>query len=66
MPYTSDGRGDVLDIAVCQNYRQSDPIVTDILGSHHEAIMFSIIDHVRARECLDQLKSLQTWSGFKA
>jgi hypothetical protein len=52
MHYTSDGRGDVLDIVVHQNVRLTGALVTDILDSDHLQIMFSILDHVRMREAV--------------
>jgi hypothetical protein len=47
--YNPDGRGDVLYIAIHQNDRLSEVIVTDILDTVH----LSILDPFRTKEALD-------------
>jgi endonuclease/exonuclease/phosphatase (EEP) superfamily protein YafD len=57
--FVPDGRGDVLDIAVHQDVRLSEVIVLDILDSDHLPIMFSILDHVKAREVSDPVEKFR-------
>jgi hypothetical protein len=55
--YTSDGRGDVLNITVHQNIRLSEIIVTNILDSDYLPVMSGILDAVRTREALDPVEN---------
>jgi hypothetical protein len=47
--YSPVGNGDVLDIVVHKNIRLSNVIVSDILLSDHQPIIFHILDHVRTK-----------------
>jgi hypothetical protein len=64
--YTPDGIGDVVYIVVQQNVRLSEAIVTDILGSDHLPIMFSILHPVRRKESLDPVKKFRDWELFQS
>jgi hypothetical protein len=64
--YIPDGRGDVLDLAVHQNVRLSEVIVTNILDSDHLSIMLSILDPVRMRETLEPVEKLKNWDVFQS
>jgi hypothetical protein len=66
MHYTPDSRRDVLDNVLHQNVRLSEVIFTDILGSHHLPITFSIIDPVRMRKALDPVEKLTDWVLFQS
>jgi hypothetical protein len=63
--YTHDGRGDVLNIVVCQNGQLSEVIFTAIQDSDHLPTIFSNLDSVRTMEALDPVEKL-TGSHFKA
>jgi hypothetical protein len=64
--FVPDGRGDVLDIAVHQNVRLSEVTVLGILDSDHLPIMFSILDHVKAREVSDPVEKFTDWERFQS
>jgi hypothetical protein len=53
MSCTPNGRGYVLNVEVHQNVQWSAVIVAEVLDSDYLPIMFSIVDHVRARDMLD-------------
>jgi hypothetical protein len=70
--YTSDGRGDVLDVAGHQNIWLSEVIVTDILDPGQLSVMFSILDPVKLggfrcswrTDTLGAISELSLWTHF--
>jgi hypothetical protein len=64
--YSPSGIGDVLDIAVHQNIRVSDVIVSDILDSDHLPIIFHILDHVKIRNLSDPIEKFTDWDRFQS
>jgi hypothetical protein len=56
----------VLDIVVHQNISVSDVIVSDILDSDHLPIIFHILDHVKIRNLLEQIKKFTDWDQFQS
>lgn len=65
MQYTPDGKGDVLNILVHQNFRLS-KIATDILDSHNLRTVFSILGCVRTLEAADAVENLTDWELFQS
>jgi hypothetical protein len=53
------GNGDVLDIVVNQNIRVSDVIVSDILDSDHQPVVFHILDHVKIRNVSEPIEKFR-------
>jgi hypothetical protein len=51
------GNGDILIIVVHQNIRLSVVILSDILDSYHLPIVFHVLDHIKTKNLLDQLKN---------
>jgi hypothetical protein len=59
--YSPAGRSDMLDIAVHQNVRLSEVIVSDVLDSDHLPIIFHIVDHIRTRNLWDPIEKFTVW-----
>jgi hypothetical protein len=51
---------------VHQNIQQSEIIVAEVLDSDHLPIIFSIVDHVRARDALDPAEKFTDWEHFQS
>jgi hypothetical protein len=64
--YSPSGNGDVMDIAVHQNIRMSDVIVSDILDSDHLPIIFNILDQVKFRNLSDPIEKFPDWDRFQS
>jgi hypothetical protein len=64
--YSPAGNGDVLNIVVHQNVRQSEVIVSDVLDSDHLPILFHILDHVTSRNLSDPIEKFTDWEWFQS
>jgi endonuclease/exonuclease/phosphatase family metal-dependent hydrolase len=64
--YSSAGNGDVLDIVVHQNIRESDVIVSNILDSDHLPMTFHILDHVKIRNLSERIEKFTHWVRFQS
>jgi hypothetical protein len=64
--FVPNGRGDVLDIVVRNDFRLSEVGVLDIMDSDHPPIIFCILDHSKVTEILDPVEKFRDWEGFKA
>jgi hypothetical protein len=63
--YSPTGNGDVLDIAVHQNIRVSDIIVSDISDSDHLPIVFHILDHIKIKNISEPIEKFTDWYRFQ-
>jgi hypothetical protein len=59
------GNGDMLDTLVHQNIRVSDVIVSDILDSFHQPIIFHILDHVKILNLTEPIEKFRDWNRFQ-
>jgi hypothetical protein len=64
--YSHAGNGDVLNIVVHQNIRESDAIISDILDSDHIPIVFHILDHVKIRTLSEHIEKFTDWERFQS
>jgi hypothetical protein len=63
--YSTAGNGNILTIVVHQNIRLSGVFVCDILDSYHLPIVFHVLDHIKTKNLLDQLKHSHTGNVLK-
>jgi hypothetical protein len=64
--YSPAGSDDMLDTVVNQNTRVSDIIVSDILDSDHQPIVFHILDHVKIRNLSEPVEKFTDWEKFQS
>jgi hypothetical protein len=60
------GNGDVLNIVVHKNIRVSDVIVSDILDSDQQPLVFHILDHVKIRNLSEPIEKFTDWDRFQS
>jgi hypothetical protein len=63
--YSPAGNGDVLDIVVHENTTVSDVIVSGILDSDHQPIIYHILDHVKIRNLSEPIEKFTDSDRFQ-